>query len=349
MLAGLQFLCDYRASVMIVATVFCFNAVDADDSAPVISLNYESLSSLEQPIAVELGDVTLVITGLLDGPYTVELDGESPYSGAGTLAQVEVSAKTQLPNRWRVGLTWFGQYADVAPNVNEPVEDYADQVALSIGGSWGLASIGNVSGHILLQTRRLYGAGNARLQLDNTLGGLGEWGGAYQVRFGPWLFGAATDEEGNIELGATFQRPTGMRDYRITFRATDASYLAMHGELLESQAASAVGELIYGSTLVDFGLGVERLSMPQADANRWYISSGVRRKTGVVTWSIEGHYGHIDHRAEKSFALGLQYDIARGLSANFGINFADSIASIGDTSIFNVDSACAIGSVRYSF
>ena len=349
MSACIKILRLHLAGVVAVSAAFCFSTAQADVSAPVISLNYESLSSLEEPIAAEIGDVTLLMRGLLDVPYTVELDGESPYSGTGTLAQVEVSARTQLPNRWRVGLTWFAQYADDAPSVDEPQKDYGDRVALSVGSSWGIASVGNVSGAVLLQTRRFYGAGHARLQLDNALGQLDEWGAAYQVRLGPWLFGAAVDQDGNVDLGTTFQRPTGVRDYRITLRATDASYLAKNGELVDSQAAGAVGELIYGSTLVDFGLAVERLSTAGADADRWYVSSGVRHKTGLVTWSAEGHYGRIGGREEKSVALGLHYDVARGLSANLGINFAKTAATIGGANIIDIDSARLIGSIRYSF
>lgn len=154
-------LCRRRARMAICAAVCCFSAATADASQPAVSLNYESLSSLEEPLAVKLGDVTLLTTALLDFPYTIDLDGESPYSGTGALALFQLSAKTQLPNRWRADLTWFAQYADDAPSVKDPQEDYADRVALSVGGSCGRVSVGNVSGAVLLQTRRLRGAGPA--------------------------------------------------------------------------------------------------------------------------------------------------------------------------------------------
>ena len=43
-----------------------------------ISLNYESLSSLEEPIATEIGDVTFLLTGLVDASLTHDTDDDGP-------------------------------------------------------------------------------------------------------------------------------------------------------------------------------------------------------------------------------------------------------------------------------
>lgn len=317
--------------------------------APRLALNYERLSSLEEPIAFELGDVTFLATGVLDLPYTLELDGHSPYAGSGSLAQIEIGAKTQLPNRWRVGVTWLAQHAEDAPAAEQPQEDYADHVAVSVGGSWGLVHFGNVSPVVQRQTRRLYGAGHGRLGLDDTFGKLDDWGAAYQVRLGPWLVGAATDQSSNLDIGATFQRPSGVRDYRVTARFSESVCHAPQGVLLDSRAFSSVGEFIYGSTLVDFGIGVEQLSAAVIEADRFYVSSGVRHKTGALTWSIEGHLGRIEGSAEKSVAVGLQYDIARGLSANLGINYAESSAMVGGLPLVDIDATRGVVSLRYGF
>ena len=339
-----------RCSHLAVATVGAFLSTHgATANEPRVSLNYESLSSLEEPVAWEVGDLTLLINGVLDLPYTFELDGESAYAGAGSLAHAEVSAKTQLPNRWRVGVTWFAEHAENAPSATHAQEGYSNRVALSAGGSWGRALVGNVSGVIHRQTRRLYGAGHARLRLDEAFGELEGRGAGYQVRLGPWLVGAATDQDANLDIGATFQRPAGVRDYRLTARATNGTYRAPHGEFLDSRALSGVGEFIYGSTLVDFGVGVERLSIDGVEADRWYVSSGVRHKTGVLTWSIEAHHGGIEDEPERSAALGLQYDIARGLSANLGLNYAKSSATVGNATIIDIDGMRAVASLRYGF
>ena len=124
------------------------------------SLNYERLSSLEEPVATEIGDVTLVLNGLLDTALIHDAD-DGGNAGAGLTANLQVSALTQLSNRWRVGLRYFGQYVadDTADGGSD--DDYTDNAALTVGGAWGSVLGGNVSGAIREQTRRLRGAGNA--------------------------------------------------------------------------------------------------------------------------------------------------------------------------------------------
>ena len=105
-----------------------------------------------------------------------------------------------------------------------------------------------------------------------------------------------------------------------------------------------MGEVIYGSTSFDIGVGYERLSSNGPDTDRRYISLGVRGKTGVLGWSAEAHYGRIGGDDEISAALGAQYDIARGLSANLGLNHARAKADAGTFRI--VDTRVTKGSFR---
>ncbi len=53
--------------------------------------------------------------------------------------------------------------------------------------------------------------------------------------------------------------------------------------------------------------------------------------------------------SEKSAALGLRYDLARGLSLNLGYNYAESDADIDGVAIQSVDKSEFIGSMRYEF
>lgn len=46
--------------------LFLIPAAPGTGAAQELSLNYESPSSLEEPLAAEVGDITLVLTGLLD-------------------------------------------------------------------------------------------------------------------------------------------------------------------------------------------------------------------------------------------------------------------------------------------
>ncbi|MCE2474501.1 MAG: hypothetical protein J4F47_02805 [Alphaproteobacteria bacterium] len=64
-------------------------------AAQELSLNYESLSSLEEPLATEIGDITLVLTGLLD----ISMSNGSEDNGApdaSLIGNAQVAALGQL-------------------------------------------------------------------------------------------------------------------------------------------------------------------------------------------------------------------------------------------------------------
>ena len=169
-----------------------------------ISLNYESLSSLEGPLATEIGYMTFVLTGLLDTPLTLDLEDDDG-TDAGFIGNFQISALTQLSNRWRVALTYFGQYVNGQTLVFElGDDDYEDNAALSAGGAWGTVLGGNVSGIVREQTRRLRGAGNASLDFDDVLGMLEDRSAGYVGRFGPWVMSTVVDEDANFDLGAMY-------------------------------------------------------------------------------------------------------------------------------------------------
>ena len=315
-----------------------------------ISLNYEILSSLEEPLATEIGDVTFVLTGLLDTPLTLDLSEDRGATRGGLVGNFEIGARTQLPNRWRVRMTYFGQYATGWTSASGPNDGYTDKAALSVGGVWGTVLGGNVSGVVREQTRRVRGAGNASLAFDDVLGGLEDRSISYVGRFGPWVAGAVVDADGAFDLGAVFQRPIGNKDYRLTVRYGEGAYTATDGsDRFDSRSLSSVGELVYGSTLLDIGAGYERLSSDGPNADRWYVSLGARTKAGMLSLSLEGHYGRIEGADEVSVALGLQYDLARGLSANFGLNHAEADVTLGGVSLVGTLETKAVFSLRYSF
>lgn len=314
-----------------------------------ISLNYESLSSMEEPLATEVGDMTLVLTGLLDTRLTIDGEDNRDSAEPGLIGNFQFSSLAQLPNRWRVGLAYFGQYATDPTSVFGTGEGYADNAALSVGGSWGTVLGGNVSGTVRERTRRLRGAGNAALALDDFLGELDDWSGGYAGRFGPWVVGAVVDGDGNVDLGAMFQRPIAVNDYRLTARFAKGAYTSADRRRFDTRAAGGVGELIYGSSAYDVGVVYERLSSGGLDMDRWYVSAGARTKTGVLSLSVEGHYGQIEGQDEVSAALGVQYDLARGLSVNLGLNRAEAEAIVDGASFLDIKETKAVLSLRYSF
>lgn len=317
-------------------------------TAQSVSLNYESLSSMEEPLAFEIGDVTFVLTGLVDGRWTVDTEGDD-NSDTGYIANFQVSAGTQLANRWRIDLSYFGQEASDPTTVFGTGEDYTDNAALSVGSYWGTLLGGNVSGAVREQTRRLRGAGNAALAFDDFLGALEDWSGAYTGRFGPWVVGAVVDEDGDLDLGATFQRPAGTRDWRATLRAAQGVYAPAGGRRFDTRGFGIVGEVIYGSTTVDAGAGHEHFSSKGPDAERWYVASGIRTKTGALTLSLEGQIGRIEGKDEASAALGAQYDVARGLSANLGLNHAKARVTLDGARFLDIEETKTVLSLRYSF
>ena len=99
----------------------------------------------------------------------------------------------------------------------------------------------------------------------------------------------------------------------------------------------------------DAAIGLERFSSVGPDAEREYASSGVRTKLGVVTVSVEGHVGRIEGQYERSATVGLGHDLARGLSANLGLNLARSEVDVGGAKFTDTRHKSAVLSLRYSF
>ncbi len=132
-------------------------------------LNYDDMSLLEAPLATEIGDVTLVAKGQVDGVWTYRRESEDTdesFNGG-----FQLGAQTQLSNRWRVRLTYSGRYA-TDPQDNPDAgfasrvdEEYEDDAVFSIGGIWGTAAVGNVTELVRNQTRR---AGRERLLSPST-------------------------------------------------------------------------------------------------------------------------------------------------------------------------------------
>ena len=323
-------------------------------AAQEIFLNYDDMSLFEAPLATEIGDVTLLLKGTATGAWIHKRkndDSDESFNGG-----FQAGVQTQLPNRWRIRLSYTGRYAtdpQESPDAgfaSRVDEEYEDAVMLSVGGAWGTVVSGNVSKVVRDQTRRSGGAGASSLSFDDVFGSLGDWGGGYLVRMGPWVLSAVVDEEGDFDVGAMYQRPIAEKDYRLTARYTQGVFTSADGvRRFDTKAVSGVGELIYGSALFDLGAGYETLSSPGLEFEQWYVSSGVRIKIGVLSLSVEGHYGRIEDVEKTSAALGVQYDLARGLSANFGLNYEDASVSLGGVNLIASKGTKAVLSLSYSF
>jgi len=334
------------SSILVGAAMLMLPAAVVPAYAEGPSLNYETLSSIEEPLATEIEDVTLLLRGVLDLPLSADLENTSGVDVNFT-GNFEVNAETQMSNQWTVGVTYFGQYQTDRDGTDEK---YSDNVAAYVGGVWGQVIAGNVSGIVREQTRRERGVGNASLSFDDNYGQLDDLGGAYVGRYGPVVLSGVVDEDAKFDLGFMFQRPLGNKDYRLTTRVTEGTYTSSDGTTrFDTTGVGAVAELVYGSSQFDVGAGYEEFSSTALDAERWYVSAGASTKVDVVSLSIEGHYGEVEGQEEVSGALGAQYDIARGLSANLGFNYAYAPISIGGVSFNTEQSTKGIVSLRYSF
>ncbi|RKQ72081.1 hypothetical protein DES40_1418 [Litorimonas taeanensis] len=306
-----------------------------------INVNYESLNALESPLAFEAGDVTFELRGRIDAPiaYSLEDKGDAQSGFAGNY---QVSAQTQLPNRITVGAVYGGTYErDFGSDW-----DYDDNVAAYAGGSWGTVFGGNVSELVFENTRRRRGVTPVRLAGDGPLGEVDEWSGGYQGRYGPTQVSALVDGKSNYDIGLSYQRPLGHRDYRFTARHNKGEFTAADGfTKLETQGVNAVGDLVYGSTRFDLGVGYERIE----DADRWYTSTGISTKSGPWSLSAEGRYGQIEGQEEIAAVLGLRRDIARGLSSTLALDYQDAQVNINGVDYLNTKDTRVIAGLSYGF
>jgi len=245
-----------RLTVLITTAMVTGMAVATPAAAQDFSIDYEHLSSMEKPMATEIGDMTLLLNDILDTMVIYDQSDEHAID-TGLVGNLQISALTQLPNCWRIKLDYFSQYASDEVSHIELDQGYTDNVTLSVGGVWGSLLAGNLSGVVREQMCCQRGAGNAFLAFDNALGELGGWGGGYVSRFGPWMFNGVVDGEGHVDLGTMVQRPDGTKDYRLTFRATTGDYTAADSSSFDTTSIALVSEFIYDSSLFDIDVGCE--------------------------------------------------------------------------------------------
>ncbi len=321
-----------------------------------VSLNYDRLSSFEEPIAIAVGDIAIQVQGVLDAPVIAQFDevtgGERVT--AEFVGNFQVSAETQLANRWTVGAAYFGQYSTDPSTVFLTnfmgTEDYNDNVAAFVATSYGTAIGGNVAQQVREITRRRRGAGNGFLALDDFYGRLARWGGAYVGRFGPSTLALAVDENGDFEIGTEYQRPLGHRDVRLAGRFRQGEFTAADGlTRFRTQGMGAVAEIEYGSSLFDIGAGIESLDGLTTDARRWFVSAGAQTQLRQLRLSGEAHYGRVAGDDEITAALGAGYDVARGLTVNMGLNYQDAQIASDGIALVDRQEGQAVASLRFNF
>ena len=162
--------------------------------------NLDGLLPMEEALAMEVGDVTLTLNGMIEARYTTGSDDDDA-NGAGLISSLEAGAMTQLPNRWRVRLGYSGQYVSDESLGSGQDGRFSDDVSLSVGGIWGELLLGNVSDTVRDRTRRRQGFGNASLAFDDFHGEPTERSAGYVGRFGPLVAIGVVDDDSSIDLG----------------------------------------------------------------------------------------------------------------------------------------------------
>lgn len=309
-----------------------------------VGLNPDSLSFFEEPLAFSLFGFTVNYNHLFDAP--VIHDFEADDTDVEPRTNFRVTAERQLPNALTVGAAYFGSYDETED------DEYEDRWAVYAQSVWGRVYGGEVNEIVREATRRWRGTGNAELEFDDMVGTLLEddLGLAYHLRLSAWTLNAGVDEDGNSDFGVTYERPNKYVDIRFTGRVTNSEVRSLDNTtVFDTFGTSFVGQVEYGSFAADLGVGYEEFDARAADGERTYLSAGIHYKVRRLTLSAEGHWGEIDGDEEKAAALGLRYDIARGLSFNLGYNWADSTAGIDGIPIQSVDKEEIIGSLRYEY
>ena len=330
-----------RSLTLIGTTLLAALASPAHAEPPLI--NYDSLSFLEEPLAAEIGDVTISLRGVIDAPVTFNMH-ELRDSSSDFFAGLQWRAETQLDNAIRLRATYALEF-DSADD-----DKFDHKVTAEASSSYGKVSIGSVSDTLKHTMSRRLHAGNAELAHEEAFGTLREWAAAYLGTFGPFEVGAVVDQKANFEIGGVFQRPIGQTDIRLSARYGNGVFKPENtGLALDSHSVVGLAEVTYGSAMFDLGLGFENLSDNVVDANRVFVSGGVSSKYGALSLSAATQYGMIDGQDESSTSLGARYDIARGLSVNLGINHKHANVNVDGVQILDVNDTSSKLSLRYDF
>lgn len=323
--------------LILIVIIFSLSPINVKAQQAPFSINYDTLSFMEEPLAYSIGTFTFNTVGLIDqaAAYGFSDDRDQYNTRFNFLSRVQ----TQLPNTMTLSFQYFGAYNRLGIDPDD--DRYFDNMAVALSDEWGTFSLGNVTGSVRENTRRRRGVGNADLEFDNFYGGLDELGAFYAVRNNAFVYSLSADKEGRAETGITFARPLGQNLYSGSFRLrkgniSDSDDLPGEGD---TYGAALVGSYSYSIWLLDAQLGYEHIDANAFDdKNRYFVSTGAQMKVGLLSLSAEGHIGQTNEELETSGALGARYDFARGLSANFGYNVFDYNGA---------DAHRIIGSIRY--
>lgn len=312
-----------RAFAGMAATLFAFAATPQTAQAQGQSgtlLSYDNLSFFEEGLAQDVGGATLRFRFLLDQAY---IDNPPKLANRWkTTLQFSTALETELSNGWQVGVAYTGIF-DTDDDGND---DHL--YALFVNAPWGTLSAGRVTGLLENTVARKNRVGNATLTAGRGLGGLEREGihyfqsiNAYQVHF-------ALDENADAQAALFFEAPIGVGAHTFGVRGGTGTLEARTPRLGTGDIEELAGFYGYtlGSLSVGFEYGVQDVSIDGTIGSsvQRYASVGANYKVGRTSYSVETGRSDFLGTASTSAGLGLRYDIARGFSANLGVNYSNS-------------------------
>ncbi|MEL0107988.1 MAG: hypothetical protein VW802_13710 [Rhodospirillaceae bacterium] len=306
----------------------------AADSLPI---NYDDLSFVEEPLALDVGVGTLSFSALADQAVTHEFNGNETTT-YDTVAKAQFNFETELPNSMTLAMQYVGTFTRLADD--EITETYA----LSIADSWGTIAVGEVAGLVKERTRRGRGVGNASLANDDFLGGLEAESAFYGVRVNSFQASLAVDRDGQGAIGLSFEQPVSQGSVftAVRLQKGDTNDGTTSGGKGDSYGGVIVGGYSYGSFSIDGQIGYERIDLEASgnDNNNTFASVGAKYKYGVYSVSLDLGGGVTDGDTRHAASLGFRADMFRGASFNAGLNHSNAFGS---------RSTKVKGSIRYEF
>ena len=310
-----------------------------------IGLNYDQLSFVEEPIASHNGDTTVELLGLVDlaGDFSDDAEESSIVTSA-----LELGLEKQLVNSKTLGARFFADYQ------SDLYDAFEANASAYYAGVWGEISVGGVAETINQLTDRNTAVGKSKLAFNGLSGDLPDLGIAYRGRIGPSQYAVGVDQDGKLSLGGVFQRPIEDKDYRFAINLVNGEFASEEDNpevnfLFETTHVNFISELTYGSSIIDFGFGIESFDSDERSFDRNYLTAGLSHKFGRLALSAQFLKGDVDGFDQSAYALGAQYDIARGMAFNVAINQSSSDLDKSDLSIQSVEKTEQMLSLSYRF
>ncbi|MCV6594167.1 MAG: porin [Silicimonas sp.] len=280
-------------------------------------LRYDDLSFFEEGLATRIGGATLRFRGLVDQAHLVEPDDAADRDE--TTLQLSAELEGQLDNGWNLGLLYLGILRE---NDDRETEH---RYALFADGAWGRLSFGDVTGALDRAVTLDLGLGQARLARLRHQGALDSQGLHYSQTINAYQAHLAVDQDGEIALGLLYEAPIarGSRSFGLRLasgRLENRESATTNGDTL---ALSGFASYSHGALTFGAELGVEDVDTATGTDQNTHMLVGARWKSGSLSLSGELAHGDFAGTDQDAAALGLRYDVLRGLSFNAGANYLD--------------------------